>query len=36
MAFSLIGLREPGVTILDPGCVSKTFPTYFAVLSKLY
>lgn len=36
MAFSLIGLREPGVTILDPGCVSKTFPTYFEVLSKLY
>ncbi len=29
MAFSLIGLREPGITIENPGCVSKTFPDYF-------
>jgi 3-phosphoshikimate 1-carboxyvinyltransferase len=35
MAFSLIGLRVPGITILDPGCVSKTFPDYFRVLSRL-
>ena len=35
MAFSLIGLRAPGVTILDPGCVSKTFPDYFRELSRL-
>ena len=32
MAFSLIGLRVPGVTIENPGCVSKTFPNFFEVL----
>jgi len=30
MAFSLVGLRVPGVRITDPGCVAKTFPDYFA------
>jgi 3-phosphoshikimate 1-carboxyvinyltransferase len=35
MAFSLIGLRIPGVAIADPGCVSKTFPDYFTVLAGL-
>jgi 3-phosphoshikimate 1-carboxyvinyltransferase len=35
MAFSLIGLRVPGVHIEDPGCVSKTFPEYFDVLESL-
>ncbi len=35
MAFSLIGLKVPGITILDPGCVSKTFPDYFRILSQL-
>ena len=29
MAFALAGLRIPDVTILDPGCVSKTWPGYF-------
>ena len=29
MAFSLSGLKIPGVIILDPACVAKTFPTYF-------
>jgi 3-phosphoshikimate 1-carboxyvinyltransferase len=29
MAFSVAGLRVPGVVILDPGCVSKTWPGYF-------
>lgn len=32
MAFSLIGLRAPGIEIENPGCVSKTFPNYFDVL----
>ncbi len=36
MAFSLIGLKVPGIRINDPGCVSKTFPDYFEVLQKLY
>jgi 3-phosphoshikimate 1-carboxyvinyltransferase len=35
MAFSLIGLRCAGVTIENPGCVSKTFPNYFEVLDSL-
>lgn len=35
MAFSLIGLRIPGVTIENPACVSKTFPNYFEVLDHL-
>jgi 3-phosphoshikimate 1-carboxyvinyltransferase len=35
MAFSLIGLRIPGITIENPGCVSKTFPNFFEVLSQL-
>ena len=29
MAFSLIGLKIPGITILDPDCVSKTFPNFY-------
>jgi 3-phosphoshikimate 1-carboxyvinyltransferase len=36
MAFSLIGLRIPGVSIENPECVSKTFPGYFEVLKTLY
>jgi 3-phosphoshikimate 1-carboxyvinyltransferase len=35
MAFALVGLRAPGVTIENPGCVSKTFPDYFKVLDLL-
>lgn len=35
MAFSLIGLRVPGITIENPGCVSKTFPNFFEVLESL-
>ena len=35
MAFSLIGLRVPGIAIENPGCVSKTFPNFFEVLETL-
>ena len=35
MALSLIGLRVPGITIENPGCVSKTFPNYFNILETL-
>ncbi len=35
MAFSLIGLRVPGVSVENPSCVSKTFPGYFDVLESL-
>lgn len=29
MSLALVGLKQPGITILDPGCVSKTYPHYF-------
>jgi 3-phosphoshikimate 1-carboxyvinyltransferase len=35
MAFSLIGLRVPGITIENRSCVSKTFPNFFEVLDCL-
>jgi len=35
MAFSLAGLRVPGVVIKDPECVGKTWPNYFEVLRHL-
>jgi 3-phosphoshikimate 1-carboxyvinyltransferase len=35
MAFSLIGLRVPGVYIENPECVSKTFPDFFKQLENL-
>lgn len=34
MSFAIAGLRAPGVRILDPGCVAKTFPDYFARLAE--
>lgn len=35
MSFSLIGLRQPGIVIADPGCTAKTYPEYFADLETL-
>ena len=35
MAFSLIGLKIPGVVIRNPGCVGKTFPDFFTRLDEL-
>ncbi len=35
MSFALAGLRIPGVTIKDPGCVSKTWPNFFDAFSAL-
>ncbi|KUO95460.1 3-phosphoshikimate 1-carboxyvinyltransferase [Ferroacidibacillus organovorans] len=35
MAFSLLGMRVRGTKILDPMCVSKTFPTYYEHFEKL-
>lgn len=35
MSFALLGLRHPGITILNPACTSKTFPNYFDVLETL-
>jgi len=35
MAFALAGLRLSGITILDPGCVAKTYPGYWGMLAEL-
>lgn len=35
MCFSLIALSDTPVTILDPKCTAKTFPTYFTEFEKL-
>lgn len=35
MSFALLGLRQEGIVIEDPGCVAKTFPEYFARLAAL-
>lgn len=35
MSFALAGLRVPGITILDPGCVSKTYPGFWRTLASL-
>lgn len=34
MGFAITGLRNPGVTILDPLCCRKTFENYFDVLEQ--
>ncbi len=31
MSFALAGLRIHGITILDAGCVAKTFPEFWEV-----
>jgi 3-phosphoshikimate 1-carboxyvinyltransferase len=36
MSFALIGLRVAGIGVRDPGCVSKTFPEFFARLEELH
>lgn len=35
MAFSITGLRTPGITLDDPGCVKKTFPGFHHTLNDL-
>jgi 3-phosphoshikimate 1-carboxyvinyltransferase len=35
MSLALVGLRTPGVVILDPGCTAKTYPRYFEDLDAL-
>lgn len=32
MAFGLVGLRVPGVTVRDAGCVSKSYPDFWRML----
>jgi len=35
MSMALIGLKVPGVTIANPGCVAKTYPTFWEDLERL-
>jgi 3-phosphoshikimate 1-carboxyvinyltransferase len=35
MCFATVGLRVPGIRILNPGCVNKTFPNFFEKLRQL-
>jgi 3-phosphoshikimate 1-carboxyvinyltransferase len=35
MAFALAGLKIGGIRILDPGCVAKTYPSYWDALRSL-
>jgi len=35
MSFALLGLVEEGISIADPSCVNKTFPSYWAVLESM-
>ncbi|MFN3546311.1 MAG: 3-phosphoshikimate 1-carboxyvinyltransferase [Mesorhizobium sp.] len=35
MSFALAGLRIEGIAILDPDCVAKTYPGYWAALASL-
>ncbi|EST29389.1 hypothetical protein N566_22140 [Streptomycetaceae bacterium MP113-05] len=36
MSFAIAGLRTRDVTIKDPGCVAKSFPTFWQVLDQLH
>jgi 3-phosphoshikimate 1-carboxyvinyltransferase len=35
MSFAAVGTRAPGITILGPDCVRKTYPDFFADMEKL-
>jgi 3-phosphoshikimate 1-carboxyvinyltransferase len=35
MSLALVGLKTPGVTILNPRCVEKTYPRFFEDLARL-
>ncbi|GAA3828485.1 3-phosphoshikimate 1-carboxyvinyltransferase [Sphaerisporangium flaviroseum] len=36
MSFAIAGMRTEGVVIRDPGCVAKSFPTFWQTLDTLY
>jgi 3-phosphoshikimate 1-carboxyvinyltransferase len=35
MSFAITGLKAPGITIKNPGCVNKTFPDFWKKLEQL-
>ncbi len=36
MAFGVLGLARPGISIKNPACVSKSYPTFWRDFAKLY
>ena len=36
MSFTMAGLRIPGIVILDPGVVNKSFPDFYNHWDQLY
>lgn len=36
MAFAVLGLATAGVSIEDPACVAKTYPTFWSAVAKVY
>jgi 3-phosphoshikimate 1-carboxyvinyltransferase len=36
MAFAVLGLARPGISIRDPACVSKSYPTFWKDFARLY
>ncbi len=34
MSFAIAGIKSPGITILDPGCVAKTYPGFWEDLAR--
>jgi 3-phosphoshikimate 1-carboxyvinyltransferase len=36
MSFAVAGLKTPGVSITDPGCVAKSFPDFWEFFQRLY
>ncbi len=35
MSFALAGVVAPGITIVDPGCVAKTYPGFWDDLERV-
>jgi 3-phosphoshikimate 1-carboxyvinyltransferase len=35
MSLALVGLRQPGIVINDPGCTAKTYPRFFEDLARV-
>ena len=36
MSFAVLGLARPGISIKNPSCVSKSYPTFWQDFAKLY
>jgi 3-phosphoshikimate 1-carboxyvinyltransferase len=35
MSFAVIGLRVPGISVKNPGCVTKSFPRFWDEFDRL-